>query len=311
MKDWMVNILRIEQMYYFLEAAKTGSFTQAANNLYLQQPSLRKGIVSMEAELGRDLFHRNAQGVTLTKYGEECHARIQQIVDIYESLKQDAAPSQLQHMLQVEMSNNFCAMIDVSMADDLYCKTAKNRNCRINVNDDKKSVIRHVMQGDIDVGFISYYTGQISNDALLSKFLGKNFRLIDLVKINVGVCMRKDHPLARKKKLLLEDIVEYRIIFSIAPYPVQLELLEQEIGKEKLDYTIITNWKLIYKYCLQENSLFLLLECPGNVLEDGLIFRSFDKNYFQHYAAVVKEKETRDAIFDYIKIIEIMLQQFQ
>lgn len=44
--------MRTEQILYFLESVKAGSFTKAAAKLHLQQPSLREAVTNLENELG-------------------------------------------------------------------------------------------------------------------------------------------------------------------------------------------------------------------------------------------------------------------
>ena len=44
------------QLKYFLEAARTGSFTMAAKNLFVAQSSLSYAIHELEHELGVPLF---------------------------------------------------------------------------------------------------------------------------------------------------------------------------------------------------------------------------------------------------------------
>ena len=61
--------MRTEQCYCVIEAVKTKSFTKAAENLYLKQPSLRANIDKLEAELGQPLFNRSKKGVSLTAFG--------------------------------------------------------------------------------------------------------------------------------------------------------------------------------------------------------------------------------------------------
>lgn len=58
-------------MLYVLEIAKTGSFNQAAKNLYLSQPNLSRAVQSLEDELGFPIFERHRNGVTLTQRGIE------------------------------------------------------------------------------------------------------------------------------------------------------------------------------------------------------------------------------------------------
>ena len=65
-----------EQCYCVLEAVKMGSFTKAADNLFLKQPSLRANINNLEDELGQPLFERSKSGVKLTAFGEYCYQHI-------------------------------------------------------------------------------------------------------------------------------------------------------------------------------------------------------------------------------------------
>jgi len=60
----------IQQIRIFLAAAQTGSFSQAAQKLYLTQPAVSKWIAKLERELGCKLFVRQGNGVKLTEEGE-------------------------------------------------------------------------------------------------------------------------------------------------------------------------------------------------------------------------------------------------
>lgn len=55
---------------YFQQVAEHGSFTAAARELSISQPSLSVAVKKLEEALGATLFHRSRQGVTLTRAGE-------------------------------------------------------------------------------------------------------------------------------------------------------------------------------------------------------------------------------------------------
>lgn len=55
---------------YFQQVAEHGSFTAAARELDISQPSLSVAVRKLEQALGQKLFHRSRQGVTLTRAGE-------------------------------------------------------------------------------------------------------------------------------------------------------------------------------------------------------------------------------------------------
>jgi len=62
--------VNLEQLRSFVEVAKFGNFTRAAEELYLAQPSLSRQIAALEQDLGAELFHRARGGSTLTVAGE-------------------------------------------------------------------------------------------------------------------------------------------------------------------------------------------------------------------------------------------------
>ncbi|MET3506606.1 LysR family transcriptional regulator [Halalkalibacter oceani] len=61
--------MEMKHLQFFLEVARTGSFTHAAENLYITQPALSRIIKSMEDELGLPLFIRSRKKVILTDAG--------------------------------------------------------------------------------------------------------------------------------------------------------------------------------------------------------------------------------------------------
>lgn len=63
--------MRLEQLTYMVEIAKTHSFSLAAENLFIGQSTLSEAIKKLEAELSVTLFTRAKNGVYLTAVGQE------------------------------------------------------------------------------------------------------------------------------------------------------------------------------------------------------------------------------------------------
>jgi DNA-binding transcriptional LysR family regulator len=61
--------MTLQQLTYFLAAAEHGSFSAAAESLFMAQPSLSEQIRRLEAELGVALFARGGRGLELTEAG--------------------------------------------------------------------------------------------------------------------------------------------------------------------------------------------------------------------------------------------------
>src|SRR5919199_6801675 len=61
--------MTLQQLAYFLAAADAGSFSAAAEELHMAQPSLSEQIRRLEAELGVELFARAGRRLELTEAG--------------------------------------------------------------------------------------------------------------------------------------------------------------------------------------------------------------------------------------------------
>ncbi len=73
--------VNLQHLKYVVEVEKTGSITQAAQNLYMGQPNLSKAIKELEKNLGIVIFKRTSKGVLPTAQGEEFLRYAKSILD--------------------------------------------------------------------------------------------------------------------------------------------------------------------------------------------------------------------------------------
>ncbi len=81
------NGIKLEQFEQVLELLKTGTFSQAARNLYMSQPNLSQSIKQLEDELGCQLFIRSSEGVIPTEDGRELIEHMSMIHNKHNMLK--------------------------------------------------------------------------------------------------------------------------------------------------------------------------------------------------------------------------------
>ena len=62
-------------------AAKSLSFTRAAEVCHVSQPALTTSIKKLEEQLGSPLFHREGRQITLTEFGRRMQPHLSQIVE--------------------------------------------------------------------------------------------------------------------------------------------------------------------------------------------------------------------------------------
>ena len=61
--------MELRQLRYFVAIADSGSFSKAAERVFVAQSALSHQLAQLEGELGAALFHRSRRGVTLTEAG--------------------------------------------------------------------------------------------------------------------------------------------------------------------------------------------------------------------------------------------------
>ncbi|MEO5862046.1 MAG: LysR family transcriptional regulator [Burkholderiales bacterium] len=73
---------RITALQLFVRAVETGSFSKAARDAQLTQPTVTKQVAALEKKLGARLLNRNTRGLSLTEVGalyyEKCKAILEQ-----------------------------------------------------------------------------------------------------------------------------------------------------------------------------------------------------------------------------------------
>ena len=74
--------MEIRVLRYFLEVAREGNVTHAAQRLHISQPTLSRQIKELEEELGKKLFTRSNYSVKLTEEGMLLRKRAEDLLDM-------------------------------------------------------------------------------------------------------------------------------------------------------------------------------------------------------------------------------------
>lgn len=72
----------LHKLWIFAVVAQEGSFTAAAQRLYLTQPAISQHVADLEAKLGVRLFTRGKRGVVLTPQGQVLRRYAEQILSL-------------------------------------------------------------------------------------------------------------------------------------------------------------------------------------------------------------------------------------
>lgn len=83
--------MELHQLRYFCAVAEAGSFSRAAEQSHVSQPSLSQQIMKLEDELGARLFDRLARSVRLTETGQTFLPRARAVLRELEAARGDVA----------------------------------------------------------------------------------------------------------------------------------------------------------------------------------------------------------------------------
>ena len=172
--------MKIHQLTYALEVAKTGSMNRAATNLHITQPTISVSIKELENEVGFKIFKRTNKGMETTTKGLEFLIASEPLVQKYFNLVDTYTPSEKDSKKTLTISSQhynfivgaFIQMID-RYSDREYSFTLKETQTLDAIND--------VSSMDSEIGFI--YTSK-NNYQFINRLLeDKDIQFNSLAKI--------------------------------------------------------------------------------------------------------------------------------
>jgi len=185
---------------YLDEVARQGSIRKAATVLNVASTSINRKILSVEENLGVQLFSRTSDGVELTYAGTVMLEHCRKTLLDYEQVR-----LQLGDIRDMRFGHISIAAID-SVAVDLlpqalaqFEQDHPNSSFSITVAS-PENVVAAVARGKADIGLSFLHELHPDVRALAEK------------AAPIGLVMRSDHPLAERRDVALDDLVGYPLI---------------------------------------------------------------------------------------------------
>ena len=197
--------MNIMHLKYAVEVAKTGSITQAAENLFMGQPNLSKAIRELEESLGITIFKRTSKGIVPTLKGEEflvyakrILAQIDELESIYSSDHQTKQTFSISIPRASYMSYAFMQFVgQLDPAKEMEIIYSETNSVQ---------AISNIVQSNYDLAIIRY------RDVFESYFTRllreKDLKSEPVWQFKYVAVMSKTHPLADKPVLTLADLAD-------------------------------------------------------------------------------------------------------
>lgn len=179
----------------FTVLAEYKSFSKAADELYISQPTLTKHIQALEHELGGKLFNRNTHGISLSEFGElflPFAMRISDVQNEYESaLKSYRRMKSSSFSIGVVHNLQYFGAIKLLVGfRDLY------PDCIINAEELEENKLESMFKNKQ----INLITAAFPSDVV------PQAPFIPIAEGHIVAVMCSSHPLARKNSISLQDL---------------------------------------------------------------------------------------------------------
>lgn len=229
--------MELRVLRYFLVVAREQSITKAANVLHITQPTLSRQLRELEEELGKPLLIRGNKNISLTDEGMLFRKRAEEIVEL-----SDKTVHEIQHT-----ENN--------ITGDIYIGSGETEGL--------KNVIHIIKEYQKQYPNVCFHINSGDKTDLLDKLdkglldFGIFLEPVDKVKYNhlklpakdtLGILARKDSPLAKKKEITKEDLVNVPLIMSRQLKEDSSLLRFLDTPLEKLN--IVATYNLVYNASL-------------------------------------------------------------
>jgi len=185
--------------------AETGTITEAANNLYISQPSLTNAIHELEKEMNIVIFNRTNKGITLSKEGEDFLGYARQVLEqaaILEDKYKGSNGGKKQFCISTQhysfAVNAFVDLIKKYGQDEYDFSIRETQTYEI-IED-----VAH-MRSEIGIIFLNDFNEVVINKILKSHDL--EFHQLFVAKPHVFISRK--HPLAKNTVITNEELEEY------------------------------------------------------------------------------------------------------
>jgi len=248
--------MEFKHILYFETVRKHKSFSKAADELYVTQQAVSKKIRELEEELDAPLFFRQHNGVELTKEGDFFQEKTASILQTQNDILTyfSAISKQRKQELRVGLSHGLCIFFDKpffekfkQLQPDISLHILELWNPQTEED---------VLNGSIDIGFtlapVKY--PQLHTEHLFSEPL--------------CCIVNKNHPLASKESLTMEEILDSEIVMADTNYNSYHDFVNQcqQHDKHPKIHTVPDLFS-IYEHCVHENVIGFSLESLSKTVQ--------------------------------------------
>src|SRR5207249_1354930 len=206
--------MELHQLRYFCAVVETGSFSRAAEQSHVSQPSLSQQILKLEDELGARLFDRLGRSVRLTELGKTFLPRARAVLRELEAAKGDVVEGK--EFIGGPITVGVIPTVSpYFLPPRLTTFTRKFSQVRLTVVEEITPVLLdRLRSGTIDVALLAL------------PIRGREFDAFPLLTERLFAALPKKHKLNSRRSLALKNFppnlslpFPAALVFGIPPFP--------------------------------------------------------------------------------------------
>ena len=227
--------MELRQLRYFCKACEEGSYTAAAEGLFVTEQTISAAVKKLERELGCELLSRGKGGVAPTPAGEVLYEKGAAMLNLAEDAARAIARKRSERsrvrfdsvMLGIPERGSFS-----TQAIDDFCSAYPYVDVELSEHSTEKC-IKHVLNGEADLAFV------------YDDVADENLEVHHLADGEVVVAMAPDHPLATLGCVTYADL-RGQTILSCGQGGAAFRALAEQCAMRGFDPTVRTVPALYY-----------------------------------------------------------------
>lgn len=204
-KEGKQKYMTLQQLKYAITVADNQSMNEAAKELFISQPSLSNSIKELEKEIGIHIFARSNKGVTISADGAEFLGYARQVIEqttLLEEKYLGKNPVKAKFSVSTQhYSFAVNAFVDLIASYDMEQYDFMLRETRT------YEIIEDVKNLTSEMGIL--YLNDFNRKIILKMLNENNLKFEELFTANPHVFIGRNNPLAKRKKVSLEELEDY------------------------------------------------------------------------------------------------------
>lgn len=251
--------MEFDHLKGFYHVAKLGSFTVAAERLYLTQPAISHQIKALEGQLGERLFDRIGRSIKLTAAGHTLYEQVGEILEKLEDLERT--------MAEIQAIDRGSLALGASDTTSMYrlprlLKKFVTAYPKVDLSISSRmshEVARQVMEHEVDLGLVTLFP------------LGPKLGAIPLFEEQMVCIVPADHPLAARKSVDPAEIASHPLILlergSVTREKIETFFLKA--GCTHRPFIELTNFEIMKRFVVEGLGVALVPEPVARGSSDG------------------------------------------